>query len=163
MMNRLTGQDRAQAKRIVGGLVDMNNLMWAIRYRVYHHVSEEELINYTLPFGYRVRDEDIRAVAAGADIAQIIERIWPDISDAAEMLHDPRQGLPRLEHELWRRLAHACHAAFIGDPFHVGIPLAYVLLSEMEINDLTVLIEAKATDKSPAEFIPYLVLAGEPA
>ena len=161
MMNRLTGQDKSQAKRIVGSLVDMNNLMWAIRYRVYHHVSEEELINYTLPFGYRVRDEDIRAIAAGADIAQIVERIWPDISGVSEMMHNPHEGLPQLEHELQRHLAHACQAAFVGNPFHVGIPLAYVMLSEMEIQDLTVLLEAKATSKLPAEFKSYLVLGGE--
>jgi len=163
LIGRLSGQDRAQAKRIIGSLVDMNNLMWAIRYRVYHKVSEEELINYTLPFGHHVRDEDIRAIAAGADIAQVIERIWPDIDDAAEMIHDPHLGLPHLEHELRRRLADYCRAAFVGDPFHVGIPLAFVLLNEMEIQDLTVLIEAKATDKPPAEFRPYLVLGGEPA
>jgi hypothetical protein len=37
--------------KIIGSLLDMNNLMWAIRYKVYHKLSEEELINYTLPFG----------------------------------------------------------------------------------------------------------------
>lgn len=163
MMNRLSGQDKAQAKRIIGSLVDMNNLMWAIRYRTYHHVSEEELINYTLPFGYHVHDEDIRAIAAGADIAQILEHIWPDMDHAADMLHDPHQGLPQLENQLQRRLAHACQAAFVGNPFHVGLPLAYVLLNEMEIQDLTVLIEAKATGKSLADFESYLILGGEPA
>ena len=55
--------------KIIGSLLDMNNLMWAIRYRVYHKLSEEEIINYTLPFGYRVQDSDIRAIAA--------ERILP--------------------------------------------------------------------------------------
>jgi len=46
----------------------VNNLMWVIRYKIYHQLSEEEVINYTLPFGYRVRDEDVRAIAAGADL-----------------------------------------------------------------------------------------------
>src|ERR1043165_1161574 len=64
---RLTGQDRQHGVRIIGSLLDMNNLMWAIRYRVYHKLSEEEIINYTLPFGYRVKDSDIRVIAAGAD------------------------------------------------------------------------------------------------
>jgi hypothetical protein len=43
--------------------MDMNNLMWVIRY-VYYQLSEEELINYTLPFGFHVRDEDVRAITA---------------------------------------------------------------------------------------------------
>src|SRR5690606_20536112 len=69
---KLSGLDREAATKIVGSLLDMNNLMWAIRYKVYHKLSEEELINYTLPFGFRVRDEDVRAIAAGADVAAIV-------------------------------------------------------------------------------------------
>ena len=65
---KLQGQDREQASRIIGSLMDVNNLMWVIRYKVYHQLSEEEVINYTLPFGFRVRDEDVRAIAAGADL-----------------------------------------------------------------------------------------------
>jgi vacuolar-type H+-ATPase subunit C/Vma6 len=82
---QLAGQDREQALRVVGSLVDMNNLMWAIRYRVFHHVSEEELINYTLPFGYHIRDEDIRSIAAGAEIAPIVRRLYPGIAEMDEM------------------------------------------------------------------------------
>ena len=76
-VEKLTGQDRQYGVKIVGSLLDMNNLMWAIRYRVYYKLSEEEVINYTLPFGYRVRDADIRAIAAGADIASIVTRTYP--------------------------------------------------------------------------------------
>ena len=65
--------------------------MWAIRYRVYHHLSEEELINYTLPFGYHVRDEDVRAIAAGSDIATIVQRIYPGISDVPALLENPQK------------------------------------------------------------------------
>ena len=64
----------------------MNNLMWAIRYRVYHKLSEEEVINYTLPFGYRVKDSDLRAIAAGADVASVITRIYPGIGDISALL-----------------------------------------------------------------------------
>lgn len=156
-VNRLPSQDRAQSLRIVGSLLDMNNLMWAIRYRVYHHLSEEEVINYTLPFGYWVRDEDIRAIAAGADIPQVVARVYPDLTDVETLLQEPRSGLPELELQLQRHVAEQCRAAFSGYPFHIGIPLAYVVLNELEIQDLTVLIEAKSS-QTPAEgFRPHLL------
>ena len=154
----LQGEDRAQGVKIIGALVDMNNLMWAIRYKVYHQLSEEELINYTLPFGFRVRDEDIRAIAAGVDFAQIVERIYPELPDLDELLRDPRKGLPGLEVMLERRLARQCNAAFVGNPFQIGIPLAYLLLAQLEIQDLTVLIEAKSTNVPSEEFRPYLLV-----
>lgn len=156
---RLQGSDRDHALRIVGSLMDMNNLMWVIRYRVYHGLSEEELINYTLPFGYRVRDVDVRSVAAGADIASIVERVYPGIEGVNALLEEPRRGLPLLEIQLKRNLARQCLSAFMGDPFHIGVPLAFLVLSGLEIQDLTVLIEAKSSNMPEEDYKPYLIRA----
>lgn len=153
-----SGDDRTQAVRIVGSLVDMNNLMWAIRYRVYHHLSEEEIINYTLPFGYQVQDEDIRAIAAGADITRIVTRLYPALTGVEALLQHPQRGLPELELQLQRQVAKQCRMAFIGYPFHVGILLGYLILTEWEIQDLTVLIEAKAARMPVEQFEPHLLM-----
>ena len=144
-VEQLKGSDLKQASRLVGTVLDVDNLLWATRYRVYHHLSEEEIINYTLPFGYQVRDEDIRAIAAGADIAQVVGRIYPDIEGLERLSDQPNARLGALELALNRHIAKTCYATFIGNPFHIGIPVAYLLLNEHEIRDLTVLIEAKAS------------------
>ncbi len=155
---RLSKEDKDQAMRIVGSSLDVNNLMWAIRYRVYYNLSEEELINYTLPFGYRVRDQDVRAIAAGADIAQTVSHIYPSVLDVFSLLQEPRNGLPQLEIQLQRRVMAQCRRAFAGYPFHIGIPLAYLMLKKMEVQDLTVLIEAKSSRTPVEEFRPYLLI-----
>jgi V/A-type H+-transporting ATPase subunit C len=129
-VDRLTSTDRAQARRIVGSLLDATNLMWAIRYRVNHHLSEEEIINYTLPFGYRVHDEDVRAIAAGADVAQVVTRVYPDLESVRELLKEPQDGLPQMETQLQR----------------------YV------VKDLTVLVEAKASQMPAERFHQYLLV-----
>jgi V/A-type H+-transporting ATPase subunit C len=154
---RLSGLDRDYAQRIIGSLLDMNNLMWAIRYRIYHHLSEEELINYTLPFGYHVRDEDVRAIAAGSDIASVLQRVYPDLTDVSALLERPLSGLSELETRLKRHLVEQCLAAFAGNPFHVGVPLAFLVLNDLEIQDLTVLVEAKASRLADEDFRPYLL------
>ncbi len=154
---QLQGLDRDNALRLIGSLMDMNNLMWVIRYRVYHNLSEEELINYTLPFGFHVRDEDIRAIAAGVDIASVVERVYPTITDVNTLLAEPRRGLPQLEVKLKRHVLQQCMAAFTGNPFHIGIPLAFLILSDLEIQDLTVLIEAKSSKMPEDEYKPFLL------
>lgn len=154
---KLSGLDRDQATKIIGSLLDMNNLMWAIRYRVYYKLSEEELINYTLPFGFRVRDDDLRAIAAGGDIAAIVTRIFPSITDVSALLENPQAGLPKLEVLLKRQLMKQCTAAFIGNPFHIGVPLAFLVLSDLEIQDLIVLIEAKSSEVSDEDFRSVLL------
>ncbi len=154
---KLTGADREHGVKIIGSLVDMNNLMWAVRYKVYHKLSEEEVINYTLPFGYRVQDSDIRAIAAGADIASTISRLYPGISDVNAMLEDLKTGLPKLEVILKRALLKRCLAAFVGSPFHIGIPLAFLVMSDLEVQDLIVLVEAKSTNLAEDEYRPFLL------
>jgi V/A-type H+-transporting ATPase subunit C len=158
----LSGRDKEQALRLIGSLVDTNNLMWAVRYRVYYRLSEEEIINYTLPFGYRARDESIRAIAAGADIGEILRRVYPRLINVDALLQEPRTGLPQLERMLQQHIVEQCRAAFIGYPFHIGIPLAYVLLNELEIQDLTVLIEAKSMQLSADVFTRHLVIGCTP-
>jgi V/A-type H+-transporting ATPase subunit C len=160
---KLTGQDREQATKIIGSLLDMNNLMWAIRYKVYHKLSEEEIINYTLPFGYRVQDSDIRAVAAGADVASVINRLYPGMPDVNALLENPQKGLPKLEVLFKRQLVEQCLAAFVGNPFHIGIPLAFLVLSDIEVQDLIVLVEAKSSNMPDDEYRPFLLRANQTA
>lgn len=52
-----------------------------------------------------------------------------------------------------------CLAVFTGNPFHIGLPLAFLVLSDLEIQDLTVLIEAKSTKMPEEEFRPFLLRA----
>ena len=159
---KLTGQDRQYGVRIIGALLDMNNLMWAIRYKVYQKLSEEEIINYTLPFGYRAKDSDIRAIAAGGDVAAIISRLYPGIPDVNALLEEPKTGLPKLEVLLKRELLKQCEAAFVGSPFHIGIPLAFLVKSDLEVQDLIILIEAKSSSLPEEEYRPFLLKTGMP-
>lgn len=154
---QLPGQDRARCLQILGPLVDMINLMWAIRYRSYHQLAEEEIINYTLPFGYHVCDEDIRAIAAGADIAHQVEKIYPELDNINNLLQMPASGLPVMEILIQRLLAEQCRSVFSGYPFHIGLLLAALILTEIEIRDLTVLIEAKSVNMPYDGYAPYLV------
>jgi len=160
---KLTGPDREHGVKIIGSLLDMNNLMWAIRYRVYHKLSEEEIVNYTLPFGFRVQDSDIRAIAAGADIASVVTRIYPGIADVNALLENPQTGLPKLEVLLKRQVMKQCLAAFVGSPFHIGIPLAFLVMHDLEVQDLIVLIEAKSSNMPDEEYRPFLLKTDLPS
>lgn len=154
----LPGPDRIPAQKVLGALVDMNNLMWAIRYQTFHHLTEEELINYTLPFGQNVHDDDIRAIASGADYVQVAARIYPGLSRTQLFSEAPENRLKELERALQIQLIEQCRAAFVGDSFHIGTLLAYLILCEMEIQDLTLFIEAKAQQIPSREFQRYQLL-----
>jgi vacuolar-type H+-ATPase subunit C/Vma6 len=65
--------------------------------------------------------------------------------------------LPKLEAMLKRELLKKCLAAFVGSPFHIGLPLAFLVMSDLEVQDLIVLVEAKSTNMSQDEFRPFLL------
>jgi len=160
-INKLPVEDRASALQIIGPLVDMTNLMWAVRYRVYHHLSEEEIINYTLPFGLHLRDENVRAIAAGSDAGDIVQELYPGLENVSNLLQQPEKGLSILEIRLQRTVAERCKAAFTSYPFQISLELAILLLIELEIQDLTVLVEAKTSNTAPEEYEAYLINAAE--
>ncbi|MFP4344560.1 MAG: V-type ATPase subunit [Anaerolineales bacterium] len=156
----LQGKDREEALRMVGTILDNDNLLWAIRFRVYHQLSSQEIINYTLPMGYRVRDEDIRAIARGEEIRKVVARVYPELElwEVPQVQDDgsSRRWLAALELALERYVIRLCRRTFRGAPFHIGLPIAYLQLSEHEIRDLTLLIEAKASG-TPQERFRHLL------
>jgi len=136
--------DRKSGLRLLGTVLDLDNLLWAIRYRVYHHLSAQEIVNYTIAQGYRLRKQHILTIAQGGDIAAVVAEAYPQLV-LPEGLADPSgKALETLELTMQRYIVLLCRQTFLGQPFHLGLPLAYLLLCEHEINDLTAVIEAKA-------------------
>lgn len=159
-IKELPKNDHEHALHITGTYLIVNNVLWALRYRIYHQLSEEEIINYTLSLSPRVSDADIRMIASGEQIGTVVAQIFPEIaSRIPESLTTGAQGLRTLELILQRYLVKLCRSAFVGDPFQIGIPLAYLQLMGHEIRDLTMIIEAKASRIPPAMFMPQLELS----
>jgi vacuolar-type H+-ATPase subunit C/Vma6 len=156
----LNTRDREMALQTVGTALDTDNLLWAIRFRIYHKLSEAEIINYTLPNGYEVKDDDIHDIAHGGDIGQVVFRVYPQLRDKLRgVSFESGEGLAKLEYELLMLLISRCWRMFLGSPFHIGLPLALVWFKEHEIRDITVIVEAKESGTPPEVFRPMLLLA----
>jgi V/A-type H+-transporting ATPase subunit C len=155
----LGGIDLDQAKRLIGTRLDRLNVTWAFRYRVYYDLSVEEIINYTLPYGYRSDDSTVRAIASGANVQDVIARVWGEgAPEFAEVPDEPTgESLQALETALLRFECRTAWDAFSGYPFHLGVVLGYLMLKECEAHDLATLAEAKA-EGLPSETVePYLI------
>ena len=142
-IDTLPKQDQKITRKLIGMMVDKNNLTWAARYRVFHRFSESEIINYTLPFGYKVDDSVIRAIAADRDPYQLMAEIYPAIAKEGN-LDSKNTSKWQLNETIFTRIIYStCRNAFSDGSFSIGLPLAYLLVLEFEIQDLTLLFEAK--------------------
>jgi V/A-type H+-transporting ATPase subunit C len=145
--------DRRRAQHLLGILFDILNLAWISRYHALQ-LSPEEILNYTLRQG-RWITPDVRRLLAeehGASWAAALTR-----TPYAGLLSDASaRGFDAAAVALWRLLAGEIQGALAGYPFHIGVPLGFLLAQEIEIRDLRTLLAAKAIAVSPAEILGHL-------
>jgi vacuolar-type H+-ATPase subunit C/Vma6 len=149
----LRPSDRECARHLVGILFDILNLSWIARYRRLA-LSAEEILNYTLRQGRWVTFAIRRALAETRDAS------WP-----AALAHTPYAALlgdvtgrsfDAASVTLWRFLAGEVQRSLTGYPFHIGVPLGFLLAQEIEIRDLRVLLAAKGMGVAGPEILDHL-------
>jgi V/A-type H+/Na+-transporting ATPase subunit C len=145
-IKHLGGAEREEARRVLGILLDILNILWAFRYRVYYQLSPEEIVNYTLWQTLRTNMRVIRDIALGADPREILMRLWGESTIDLSLLRDfgpLPQMMPRLELTLYRHWRHLAERELAGYPFKLGALLGYLVIQELEIRDLVTLLEGK--------------------
>jgi vacuolar-type H+-ATPase subunit C/Vma6 len=159
LIERLGGQDRRAAERFLGFMIDSQNVIWALRYRIYYHLSPEEILNFTLVRGVRVRPALMQEIAVGADPVDVLEDVWDgklgDLEDLRRLSHE--QVLARAESLFNRYVYRQAIKTLQGFPLSFGIVLAYHALLELEVYDLVTVLEATAVGYSADEIRTFLI------
>lgn len=151
----LHGSARQWAEQLLGTWYDVTNVTWALRYRHYYDMSLAEIINYTLPYGYKSSDKIMRGIAEGQDVNRLLIQVWGDEAPRADL--SQAGWLPRLEAALHRYHNRLARRALMGYPFHLGVILAYLVIKRYEVQDLMVLAEAKMANLPRPVYRPYMV------
>lgn len=159
ILSGLSGQDRREGERFVESLVNEYNLLWAFRYRAYLDLSPEEIMNYTLQRRLRVDGVVVRQIALGMPLMEATRVVWGEHLPDLERLEGlpPAEALPKLELLLHRARYERAQRALEGYPFHLGTLLAYTVLLESEVHDLTAIVEGKAAGLPPGQIRPMLI------
>ncbi len=157
LLNMLPKTDFKIATNLVGLVIDKNNLTWAARYRIYHNLSDYEIINYTLSFGDKVDDAIIRQIASGRALRDVVTTIYPSLTDVINRQETEDSDLPMIEVILNRQINEKCLEAFVGNPFNIGIIISYLFRLEYEIQDIILLIEAKSLNVPISTYKNFLI------
>jgi len=145
--------DADRARHLLGILFDILNLGWISRY-LSVGLSAEEILNYTLRQGRWVTVDVRRALAENRDTpwSAALAR-----TPYAALLGDaPPHRFDAVSVGLWRFLASEIQRTLTGYPFHIGVPLGFLLAQEIEIRDLRVLLVAKSIGVPSAEIVEHL-------
>jgi len=151
-IKHLGSGERPIAVRLLGTLLDILNILWAYRYRVYYRLSAEEIVNFTIWHTVHTNVALIQDIATGAPAIEIVERIWgPGTVDLSGLTPNASEAdqLPELELALRRYWHGLARRAMQGYPFGLGQVLGYLILQELEVTYLVTLVEAKSLGWGP--------------
>jgi V/A-type H+/Na+-transporting ATPase subunit C len=149
------GKGGADAQQFLGRWIAVQNLLSAYRYRIYGHMSAEEIINYTLHRAFAAGLETVRRVVLGAPLTVEAERLGFRLSPGLSEV----EALTEMELQAERQRFRLANATIVHPLFGLGGVLSYLWLLESEIHDLTVLVEGKTIGLSGAEIARRLLRA----
>jgi V/A-type H+-transporting ATPase subunit C len=146
----LRPRDARLAQALLGVLYDVLNLGWIVRYRDVLGLSREEIINYTLPQGRWLASAARDALAGDPSLP--LEAVLARTPYAPALERSRVATFEQLSTGLLGMLAGEMRRGLRGYPFHIGVPLGFLLLLEIEIRDLETLLAAKGLGE-PAELV----------
>ncbi len=139
--------DHVVAEKILRSYIDILNISWVVRLKKDYGLSSEEIVNYTLPSGKLISLTTLNHLARAEDIEVFINHLPMPYQHELSTIRDWEKVAQRLETYFLRTLTRV----FLGQPFHIGIPVAYLLEKEIELANLISLLQAKAKNLSVEE------------
>jgi vacuolar-type H+-ATPase subunit C/Vma6 len=123
---------------LTGELMDYLNLSWLVRLIHIYGLSPEETINYMLPGGLRLTLQDLGNLARSEDLVTFAGHVPLDYGQVLE----PADHWPDVERLLKKRFISRLFGPFSKSPFQIGLPVAYLLMKETELEALVSLASA---------------------
>lgn len=139
--------DRSVMQRVLALYIDILNILWVIRIKIDFGLAPEEVINYTLPEGNLITLAHINRLSRSSDIEGFIKALPAVLQTELAGIQEWQAVGRRLEGYFLKILARV----FSGQPFHLGIPVAYLLEKEIELANLITVLQSKANDLSVEE------------
>lgn len=132
--------DRTIAEKILALYIDILNISWVIRLKKDYCLRSEEIVNYILLGGELITLGCLNHLARTENIVEFLNHLPPTFRHELSDIRDWGDIGQRLDAYFLKALSRI----FSGQPFHIGIAVAYLLEKEIELANLITLLQAKA-------------------
>lgn len=149
----LSRHDRRLSGQLLAVLADIDNLLWAGRFREIYGFPGEEIYQYLLEAGSLGGPRRRHDLAFAPNLAAMISRL--PRRPYGELLAGATD-LAAVEERLARYWVKTLETILSLPPFQIGLPIAYLLLKELEIRNLITLITGMVL-KIPADRLGPLI------
>jgi V/A-type H+-transporting ATPase subunit C len=144
-LNMVNSSDKQGAKRLIGLMIDRQNLLWLMRYRLVYHFSSSEAYYLLIPSGGRIQRDNLMELANLDNLAAIVERLPTPFRlqlGGVESITQVRQRLDFYTGQEMRKLMRHSPDAVIS-------ALAYLIARDFDQMRLYAVIQGKLLQMSP--------------
>lgn len=154
VIDRTSGKLKAALVNLCGSQVDALNVTRILRLKRYFHASEEQIRANLLPSGRCIPRRTMERMIAAADADEVMAlflttAVGRQIPEAQRMFtHDLYHRAP------YYNARHHIHFS----PYPMVVLISYIIITEVEVDDIINIIEGIRYGLSPEEIRPMLVL-----
>lgn len=127
---------REIALQMFGYMIDYKNIMYIYRSKHYYQLSKEMLYRYTIPLFYKLSAEEVKAMIEAESTEEMVQLVGQSFYGKIFDLN--KKGVTLAYRRFMR--SHWVHLMSL-EPFGLASILGYFLLKEIEIFDVTAIIE----------------------
>jgi len=162
-MDDLGMVDKLNAAKLLGIQYDTSNIVWILRFREYYDLSPEQIFQYIIPHGWRIRGKLFWEVADESDIAGAI--VKRKVSPYDEILSsvDRVDGslILGIELSLLRYRYRESLKMFMKYPLQSAQLIAFFTCKEMEIRDIITILSGVQMELPQERIISHMVTLRE--
>lgn len=159
-IDRLSGQDREIARRMVAIEIDIENISGLLRLKQYYDLPFTEAAPMVLPHGYKTNERLLRSIflkeGGGTTLRGLAVGPYQDLAELFGRGID-RSQLHLMEGVLTQVLLQEARRVLAGFPFTIGTVLGYLILKRMETRDIISILYSKSYGMKPDQIRGTLV------
>jgi V/A-type H+/Na+-transporting ATPase subunit C len=144
-INLASSIDKRGLQKVIGSMIDRQNILWLLRYRLVYRFSPSEAYYLLIPSGGRIQRDQLMELANLEGLHTLIEHLpanFRRLIEDAENITAVRQRLDRFVADELRKLMRYSPDAVVS-------ALCYVVARDMDMMRLYALLQGKLLQMSP--------------
>jgi len=142
-------------KAISGTEIDLRNIMWVYRLKQYYNLNDERVYAYLIPISHKLERAQLMRMVECQDISQLKEEI------GNSPYRDVFQDLNDMEKSYYNKMSRVYREASKAEPESLARTVGFIFFKELELRNLTSLLEGVRYNLKPNDIMGYLNLTRE--
>lgn len=145
------GKDRELLEALFGYEADFKNLFWIFRAKKYYSLSREMIYRYMIPTHYKLNKEILTDMVEAQDEESLIKLIDATyMGKIIDFRHD------QVELQFLSFMKKVQERSMRNQPFTIAPIIGYMYLKELEVHNITNIVEGIRYSISPEQITKYL-------